>query len=420
LTKSENPVRRDNLFALSIFWFAWEMQWSALLGAGMQGQIARFFPPTELGSATALLAGSGAFLSIVSQYGAGRLSDRHGHHKWFISFGTIADIVGLIAFALAPSFFAVLVSFAAIQIAFNVAGGPYQALMPSRVPLERRSRASAFMGLFRLAGNAIGLLAARSFIRQPGPSVGAQAFETGLLHLAIVLSAVLIVTLAITLAGVRGEPEAWPQPGPVGIWPARSSFAWLIGSRSAVSMGLYLILPFFAFYLRFAQHLKNYLPASLDLLLIITACALAGTVPAGIAGDKLRKKSLLYAALALLAAGALVLTFAPKANVLLPVAIALGIGWGAYYSVDWALACVLLPPGRAGALMAIWNIGASGPQVAAPIIGGLLVDRIGAVSGDLALGYRSLFALIAFCVALGVAGLAFVREERAGLGSETG
>jgi MFS family permease len=419
-------LRRDNLFALSVFWFAWELQWSALLGAGMQGQIARFFPPTSLGTATAALGGSGALLSILSQYGAGALSDKLGRHKLFIALGTLVDIAALFAFALAPSFFAVLVSFAAIQIAFNAAGGPYQALMPNRVAVGERSRASAFMGLFRLGGNAAGLLLARSFVRQPGPQVSAAAFESGLLALVAVLSAVLLVTLAITLLGVRGERAQTPQETLRSPWPARTSFAWLIASRSAVSMGLYLILPFFAFYLRFAQHFKNYLPASLNLLLVMTVCALVGTVPAGIAGDRLQKKSLLYGALGLLSAGAFVLSAAQNRLILLPVAIALGVGWGAYYSVDWALACVLLPPGRAGALMAIWNVGASAPQVAAPIIGGLLVDRVGAGSGDLALGYRLLFALIGIFVVLGIAGLIPVRErpvrepDRAGLSSETG
>jgi MFS family permease len=413
-------VRRENLFSLSAFWFAWELQWSALLGAAMQGQIARFFPPTNLGTATAILAGSGACLSILAQYGAGRLSDERGRHKAFIAIGTLVNIAGLFAFAVAPSFFAVVIAFAAIQIAFNTAGGPYQALMPERVEIGSRSRASAYMGVFRLSGSAAGLLLARVFVRQPGPSLSAGAFEAGLLHLAIALTVVLAAALAVTLPGIRGDRERTERIQAPDQWPARTSFAWLIASRSAVSMGLYLILPFFAFYLRFALHVERYLATSLDLLLVMTGCAVIGTLPAGIAGDRMRKKTLIYGAMVLLAGGALVLAVLHGSQVLVPVAVALGVGWGAYYSVDWALACVLLPPGRAGALMAIWNIGASGPQVAAPIVGGLLVDRAGAALGDLGAGYRLLFALIALFVALGALALAFVREERAGLTFKTG
>ena len=60
--------------------------------------------------------------------------------------------------------------------------------------------------------------------------------------------------------------------------------------------------------------------------------------------------------------------------------------------------------------MAIWNIGAAGPQVLAPVIGGLLVDHIGATSGDFGLAYRLLFTLVAVYLALGAVALLFVRE----------
>lgn len=386
----------------------------------MQGQVARFFPPTSLGTATALLAGSGACLSILSQYVAGRISDGRGHHKTFIAVGTLVNIAGLFAFARAPSFLAVLFAFAAIQIAFNAAGGPYQALMPERVEPQARSRASAYMGLFRLSGNAAGLLLARVFVRQPGPTVSAAAFEAGLVQLALALAIALVIALVITLVGIRSDREVRRHETLSTDWPLRVSFIWLIASRSAVSMGLYLILPFFAFYLRFALHVSAYLATSLNLLLVMTGCALVGTLPAGIAGDRTAKKPIIFGALGLLACGALALSLIRGHGVLVPIAAALGIGWGAYYSVDWALACMLLPPGRAGSLMAIWNIGSSGPQVAAPILGGLLVDRVGALLGDVGTSYRLLFALIAFFVLLGAVGLIFVREERAGLTSGTG
>ncbi len=414
--------RAQNLFALSAFWFAWEVQWAALLGAAMQGQIARFWPPGLIGTATAVLGGSGAAFSILSQYGFGWLSDKVHRRIPFIIVGTLLDIVAVFGFAWAPSFLLVVITFAAAQISFNAACGPYQALMPDRVVASARGRASAAMGFFRLAGTAVGLFAARLFVHQPGPRVTNAMFTNGLVHLAWAIAIVLVSALIITVLGVKEEPaklssleNSEPQ-----YWEHRTSFGWLIASRAAVNMGLYSILPFLAFYLRFVHHIANYLAKNIDLLLIMIASALVGTVPAGVLGDRVSKKLILYIALTLLTLGAVSLSMVQQASVLVPLAIALGIGWGAYYSVDWALACVLLPPGRAGALMAIWNIGASAPQVAAPIVGGLLIDRAGAVSGDLAVGYRLLFALIALFVVLGVIGLIFVREPRAGLAVRTG
>jgi len=415
-------VKRENLVALSAFWFAWELHWAALLGAAMQGQIARFAPADLIGTATAVLAGSGAAFSILAQYGAGVASDRAGRRLPFVIVGTLFDIAALFGFALSPSFAAVVITFAGVQISLNVACGPYQALMPDRVSLNARGRASAVMGLFRLAGTAAGLVAAKIFVHQPGPHVGAATFEGGLVRLAALVAGVLILALIATVAGV-GEAAASATRGvqhqPVD-WSNKASFTWLIASRAAVNMGLYSILPFLAFYLRFAQHVSAYLARSLDLLLVMIVCALAGTLPAGIAGDRMPKKRIIYAALTLLAVGAAAMSLLQTQSWLFEIAIILGLGWGAYYSVDWALACMLLPEGRAGALMAIWNIGASAPQVAAPVVAGLVLDRVNAATHALGLGYRVVFAMVALFMVVGQALLAFVREPRAGVPERSG
>ncbi len=423
-----NGTRRVHPAALSAYWFALEAHWAALLGAGVQGQIARFADPSFFGRSSAILLGSGAALSIVSQYVAGRTSDRLRRRLPFIIAGTACDIAALFCFALAPSFLAVVIAFAAVQISLNVAGGPYQALIPDRVAPERQGRASAFMGLFRLAGNAAGLLLARSFVRQPGPGVSAATFQHGMVLLAASIAVLLVIGLVITLvsagevSAAESGAEERAQADVETTWPHRRSFVILIVSRSLVSLGLYSILPFFAFYLRNAVHVATYLRTSVDLLLVMTACSLIGTLPAGIASDRFSKKALMFAALGALAAGALGLALAPDLQVVAAVAIPIGIGWGAYYSVDWALACNLLPRSHAGALMAIWNIGASAPQVLAPIIGGQLVDARVLSAHDPGAGYRVLFALVAAYLLLGALALAFVREplrEREGMARRT-
>lgn len=405
---------------LSAFWFAWEVHWAALLGAAMQAQTARFVAPGAIGTATAILSGAGAACSIVAQYVAGRASDASRRRIPFIAVGTLLDVVALFGFALAPSFISVVFAVFAVQVSLNIAGGPYQALIPDRVPRARQGGASAVMAFYRLAGNAVGLLAAKKLVVQPDPGVSAATVTHGLLMLATVLSVVLLLALAVTVLGIRdepaptttSEPPSQPRSNVAGAWPERISFAWLIVSRSLVSMGLYLILPFFAFFLRFALHVESYLQMSLALLLAMVGFSLIGTVPAYLLADRASKKAVMYAALFALAAGAAVLSRVPDTQYVGMLAIVLGIGWGAYYAVDWALACNLLPEGRAGALMAIWNIGASGPQVLSPAIGGLLVDRIGAAAHDPGAGYRLLFELLAGYIVLGAIALAFVREPR--------
>jgi MFS family permease len=420
MSVAAQPNEKPNLFALSFFWFAWELLWGALLGATLQAQIARFMPTTHFGRASAVLGGVGALLAIVSQYGAGRTSDVLRRRMPFIVIGTLLGVVALFGFALAPSFGAVVIAYGAVQIALNIAGGPYQALIPDRVAKTGQGRASAFMGFMRLSGTAAGLLLAKLVVVQPGPHVTPEVYTSGLLRLACVVSAVLLAALVVTALGVPERPGDVAPPEPVlADWPYRTSFWWLIISRGFVSAGLYLILPFLGFYLLFAMHVRQYQAMSLTLLLTMVGCSLLGTVAAGVLGDRVSKKSIIYIALILTAAGALSLTFLRTLAPIGLLAVLLGIGWGAYYAVDWALACNLLPEGRAGALMAIWNLGATAPQVAAPIIGGLLIDHVGLATGDPGAGYRLVFALLAFFVTCGAAALAFVREPRAGLIAQT-
>lgn len=412
-------VKPPNQLLLSAFWFAWELHWSALLGAAMQAQVARFIVPGATGTATAILSGAGALFSIASQFVAGRASDKSGRRIPFIIIGTLLDVIALFGFALAPSFSTAVIAFVAVQIMLNIAGGPYQALIPDKVPRERQGSASGVMALYRLVGIAAGLLLARRLIVQPGSNVPQADVTHGLVMLAVVLSIVLLAALAVTVFGVPDRPaerfaEAASAPE---TWPAKASFTWLVVSRSFVSMGLYLILPFFAFFLRFALHVPDYLKSSLSLLLLINGLSVVGTVPAGMLADRLPKKTIMFGALALLCVGAFLLANTSTVEQLGMLAAALGIGWGAYYAVDWALACNLLPEGRAGALMAIWNIGASGPQVLSPLIGGILVDRIGAAARDPGAGYRVLFDLVGAYVILGMVALAFVRDPRGGKAS---
>ena len=413
------PARIPNQFALSAFWFAWEVHWAALLGAAMQAQVARFIEPSAIGVATAILSGAGAFFSIAAQFGAGRASDGAGRRIPFIIVGTLLDVAALFGFALAPSFSTAVLAFVAVQISLNVAGGPYQALIPDKVPRSRQGGASAIMALYRLAGNAVGLLLAKMLVVQPGPGVAESTLTHGLVSLAVALSVVLLAALGITVLGVPdGRVANVPEPAAAEDWPLRASFAWLIVSRSLVSMGLYLIVPFFAVFLRFALHVQQYLQMNLTLLLAIVGFSLIGTLPAGLLADRVSKKTYMFVSLALLAVGAFLLAHTTSVERIWILAAVLGIGWGGYYAVDWALACNLLPPGRAGALMAIWNIGASGPQVLSPLIGGVIADRIGASAGDLGAGYRVLFELVAVYVGLGALALAFVREPRGGKAAE--
>jgi len=96
-----------------------------------------------------------------------------------------------------------------------------------------------------------------------------------------------------------------------------------------------------------------------------------------------------------------------------------GVGYGAYFSVDWALACDTLPNvDNAGKDMGIWHISMVLPQTLAPFIAGFVLQHVGhsiVVEGTrhYALqAYQAAFTLGAIFLMLGAFFLRNVRDRR--------
>ena len=68
-----------------------------------------------------------------------------------------------------------------------------------------------------------------------------------------------------------------------------------------------------------------------------------------------------------------------------------GLGWGVFLVADWAIACRILPAGAMAAAMGLWNLAIVLPQMVAPGLTTLVLQRIGATAGSAA--PRTAFAL---------------------------
>jgi len=93
----------------------------------------------------------------------------------------------------------------------------------------------------------------------------------------------------------------------------------------------------------------------------------------------------------------LVFLLAPSFTLMLLLGVVFGIGFGAFTSVDWALAVEVLPSKSSAAKdLGIWGISVTLPQVLAPGFGALLfyiVRRVGADQGASNQGYIILFVI---------------------------
>ena len=234
------------LVAISIFWFAINFHWAALLlllvPSQVVGLLMHVAPAGTLAARAAwvdqhkaltlaLVEAPGLVVALIANPLFGMLSDRTpgrlGRRRPYILGGTALNIAGLLLMALLPLAFTVegsgtalapglLILMAALmltQLANNAAAAPFHALLPDLVPQEQRGAASGIMGLALFLGQ-IGGAVAPSFI-----GFNSSALESGTQSLAdydsrIVLAYVavaVVIAVMAALTGVTVRERAWTR-----------------------------------------------------------------------------------------------------------------------------------------------------------------------------------------------------------------
>jgi MFS family permease len=176
-------------------------------------------------------------------------------------------------------------------------------------------------------------------------------------------------------------------------------------TRMLVVMGVQIVQTFLTFYMKDVVHADSPESAATLFVIILTFGALASTVLAGWASDRVGRKRMVYISGSFMAAVGAAFIFAPYLvttgllTVILIAGAIFGLGYGAYLAVDWALVADVLPSEETFARdMGVWNIGLTLPQVLAAVFGGWLIG-LGIALGSLQLGYTFLFVgFVVFCV----------------------
>ncbi len=398
---------------LSVLWLAITGLWAALVTIVVQTLVARLAPLHKDLVLGCILA-AGAVVSTVVCIVVGAASDharwRWGRRRPYVLAGSLLALPCLVWLPRAQSVAELALAFCLTQLLVNAATAPYQAMLPDMVPPQRQGIASAWMGLTSLLGQLGGLVLAGWLVPVPG----------GLALLGVVLAVLLAAAAGYTVARLP-ERSAVDNPAPrlrprallreafrfrAGEHP---DFFRLVLSRFVINLGFFTCTGFLLYYVSDALAAPEPVRTVTTIFVISTVAGLFGNFPAGWLADRRSKKSLVYVAIGLTAAAALIFLATSAVPVALAAAFLFGAGWGAFMAVDWAFATNLLPPGREGKYLGLWHLSATVPQVVAPLLGGVVAFGLNRVHGH-GLGYRVVLLLAAGWLVAGAVLLRPVRE----------
>lgn len=372
------PLNRIGIFGMSLFWLAVNLHWSALLIAIIPRQVAAIHPEGH-GLILSYIIGAGAVVALVMPPIVGAYSDRCAH-RWgrrrpYMVWGAAVNIVGLAMLYWAGErrlLGLYLTAYMVIQFGNNLATAAYSGVIPDIVPPQQRGEASGWMAAMTQMGNILGALGGGILI-QRNQTLAAYCL------IAVALAALLGVTVAATHETPLAERPERPRLGEVirSLWidpRLHPDFGWVWLTRFLFTAGMWMVQPYVQYYLR--DVIGSPRPAE-DAGRIIGVALVGGTVTGllgGAVSDRVGRKRVVYTANGLMAVMAVGFMAAHSIEAVYVVAVFYGLAFGAYYSVDWALGCDVLPrKDEVGKDMGVWHISMVLPQSLAPFLSGVLL-----------------------------------------------
>ncbi|HKG26093.1 MAG TPA: MFS transporter, partial [Thermomicrobiales bacterium] len=318
----------------------------------------------------------------------------------FVIGGTVAALPFLVVFGWAPGLALVMLGYAGMQIALNVAQAAFQAFIPDLVPREERGVVSGAKNLLSVVGAAVGLLGARGLL--------ALGFGTG--AVLAFLAAALLTTAVLTWVWVPVPPRPSKprQPllkalDPRRLWSSsvetfrrHRTFRYAVIAQFLFMLGTYPAQRFLLFLLEDRFGDENAVQrASVGLVAAIVCAAIAAGF-AGAISDHTGRLPVLYATVVCGVAGMVGIGVAPTPLLVGAFGVILAIGVGAFQAVNWALLSDDMPEGEGARAFGLANIATAGAGALAGLFGPM-VDVVDLVLPDgaygLTFGLAALFVL---------------------------
>ena len=379
-----------------LYAFAWLGFWLLVMlpGQVMLAQLAKHVDPARKVELVSLFQTIMLIVIVVSVPVLGYLCDRTelawGRRRaWalggfalaaaaFVGIGSL-DNIGLICVLLAL----VSVGEASVLVALS-------AMIADQVPVFQRGRASAAFGVPQVVALAGGMVVVTEVITD----VPTAWLVIGVVGLLCSLPFLLGVNEPPPRAGTEVAGSVLSNILPPSITGAHDYY-WAMSTRVLINAGNLVGTTYLLFYVDDVLHRPDAESAVLTLTLIYLVFCVVATYGAGVVSDRvLRRKPLVFAGGAFQVAAALLLAASPTWDAAMIAAGLLGVGYGAFLSVDQALTTDVLPNARTRA-KDLGLINAAQHLPIAPLVGLTVLTLTGE-------SYRALYLASAVVMALGV------------------
>ncbi|MFI0485719.1 MFS transporter [Actinomadura sp. 9N215] len=358
--------------------------WIGLLASAqvlLPSQIAVIDPDHKVWALGAVTA-AGAVAAVFAGPLVGAFSDRtrwrFGKRRSWVVGGTVLCAVALLLLPLQSSIVAVGICWTVVHGGVGGLSAALCAVVPDRVPVDRRGTVFAVVGFAQPLGLVFGTLL-----------VSGISFRAG-----YPVVAVLVGLLALPYAfigrdapvpphrpdqpkrpdhAIRGGRSRRVVDSAVALGP---DFAWAWGGRFMAQFATSLATVYLLYFLRDEIRLNDPAQGVAVLSLMFTAGIIVVGLVMGRASDRIgRRKVFVIVAALLMAAGLTGMALVSTWPVAVVAAAALGAGYGAYLAVDQALVTqILRSDSDRGKDLGVMNMAGSGAVAVAPIVAAGSVD----------------------------------------------
>jgi MFS family permease len=363
--------------------------YNAVISVFLPNQVQKITDAAEGGGdkvvALASIMTISSFLTIFAQPLAGALSDRCrsrlGLRAPFILTGSFIGGAAIVMIAPQTSMVGLGIFWVIASITLNVMNGPLATVLADRVEPTKRGMASGFLGAAQTGGGTLGIIFG-GWIANRNLPLGYVVFGVGIFLVCLVF---VLLNPEPSTKDMTVEPFSWKEFfGQFWVSPRKHpDFGWAFGGRFLMYLGYQGVVAYQLYILRDyigqSESASNVTIGVMSTIQLVTL--ILSSVVSGYLSDKFQaRKPFVFFATVVMAVSYLVPLFWRTESGMLVMAAVLGLGYGAYMSIDMALMTQVLPNDgeNAGKDMGVLTIATNLPQMLTqPIVAVLLTISSG-------------------------------------------